>query len=126
MLYDYQGNLWFTSSRLGLLRMAKSPFKDVYGSIGIERRVVNAIVSWQDCNYIGTDEGLDVVDKACRRQIDNELTKELEGKRIRCMYVDDNDHLWVCTYGSGLMEYSPDGEEWAYTGNSRACRCRWA
>lgn len=114
MLYDYQGNLWFTSSRLGLLRMAKSPFKDVYGSIGMERRVVNAIVSWQDCNYIGTDEGLDVVDKACRRQIDNELTRELEGKRIRCMYVDDNDHLWVCTYGSGLMEYSPDGEEWAY------------
>ncbi|MEE3473648.1 MAG: S-layer homology domain-containing protein, partial [Butyrivibrio hungatei] len=29
MLYDYQGNLWFTSSRLGLLRLAKSPFKDV-------------------------------------------------------------------------------------------------
>ncbi len=114
MLYDYQGNLWFTSSRLGLLRLAKSPFKDVYGAIGMDRRVVNAIVFWQDCYYIGTDKGLDVVDKACRRQVDNDLTAELDGKRIRCMYVDGKDHLWVCTYGSGLMEFAPDGASWAY------------
>ncbi len=118
MLYDYQGNLWFTSSRLGLLRLAKSPFKDVYGAIGMERRVVNAIVSWQDNYYIGTDKGLDVVDKACRRQINNDLTAELDGKRIRCMYVDADDHLWVCTYGSGLMEYAPDGESWSYNADS--------
>ena len=114
MLYDYQGNLWFTSSRLGLLRLAKSPFKDVYGSIGIERKVVNAIVFWQNCYYIGTDKGLDVVDKACRNQINNSLTEALIRKRIRCMYVDRQDHLWVCTYGSGLMEYAPDGSSWAY------------
>ncbi len=118
MLYDYQGNLWFTSSRLGLLRLAKSPFKDIYGSIGMDRRVVNAIVSWQNCYYIGTDKGLDVVDKTCSRQIKNVLTEELDGKRIRCMYVDGNDHLWVCTYGSGLMEYAPDGEEWAYNADN--------
>ena len=49
MLFDYQGNLWFTSSRLGLLRLAKSAFKDIYGTIGMDRRVVNTIVSWQDC-----------------------------------------------------------------------------
>ena len=114
MLYDYQGNLWFCSSRLGLLRLAKSPFKDVYGSVGMERKVVNAIVDWQDCYYIGTDTGLDIVDRACRRQITNDLTKELEGKRIRCMYVDKDDHLWVCTYGNGLMEYAPGGDVWAY------------
>ena len=114
MICDYQGNLWFTSSRLGLLRLAKSPFKDVYGAIGMDRRVVNAIVSWQEGYYIGTDKGLDVVDKLCHRQINNKLTEELEGKRIRCMYVDKDDHLWVCTYGSGLMEFSPEGQSWVY------------
>ena len=114
MLCDYQDNLWFTSSRLGLLRMAKSPFKDVYGAVGMERRVVNTIVSWQDCYYIGTDKGLDVVDRNCSTQIRNDLTALLEGRRIRCMYVDRNDHLWVCTYGSGLMEFSADGGSWAY------------
>ena len=114
MLYDYQGNLWFTSSRLGLLRLAKSPFKDVYGSVGMDRRVVNTIVFWQGCYYIGTDKGLDVVDKSCSRQINNELTDKLAGKRIRCMYVDDQDHLWVCTYGNGLMEFAANGDSWAY------------
>ena len=118
MLYDYQGNLWFTSSRLGLLRLAKSPFKDIYGSIGMERKVVNAIVAWQDCYYIGTDSGLDVVDKTGHREINNVLTEELEGKRIRCMYVDGANHLWICTYGSGLLEYAPSGDEWAYNAES--------
>ncbi len=118
MLYDYQGNLWFTSSRLGLLRLAKSPFKDVYGSLGMDRRVVNTIVFWQDEYYIGTDTGLDIVDKACHGRVENELTDELKGKRIRCMYVDGNDHLWVCTYGNGLMEYSADGESWMYNAES--------
>ncbi|MBR5109651.1 MAG: HD domain-containing protein [Clostridia bacterium] len=118
MLYDYQGNLWFTSSRLGLLRLAKSAFKDVYGTIGMNRRVVNAIVKWQGSYYIGTDKGLDVVDKSCRNQINNDLTAALDGKRIRCMYVDDQDHLWVCTYGSGLMEFSPTGETWVYNADN--------
>ena len=118
MLYDYQGNLWFTSSRLGLLRLAKSPFKDVYGAVGMERRVVNAIVYWQDSYYIGTDEGLDVVDRACRKQLGNALTKDLDGKRIRCMYVDGDEHLWICTYGSGLMEYAPGGESWTYNADN--------
>ena len=114
MLMDYQGNLWFTSSRLGLLRMAVSFFKDVYGTVGMSRRVVNTIVSWQDCYYIGTDKGLDVVDRTCREQISNDLTARLSGQRIRCMLVDSDDHLWVCTYGSGLLEVAPDGESWVY------------
>ncbi len=118
MLYDYQGNLWFTSSRLGLLRLAKSPFRDIYGAIGMERKVVNAIVSWQRCYYIGTDNGLDVVDKTCHNQLENDLTKELDGTRIRCMYVDDNNHLWVCTYGRGLLEYAPSGESWEYNADN--------
>lgn len=118
MLYDYQGNLWFTSSRLGLLRLAKSPFKDIYGSIGMERQVVNTIVAWNDCYYIGTDEGLDIVDDDFKVEIENELTENLSGKRIRCMYVDDNNYLWVCTYGSGLLEISPDGDIWEYNADN--------
>ncbi|WP_051192107.1 HD domain-containing phosphohydrolase [Butyrivibrio sp. VCB2001] len=118
MLCDYQGNLWFTSSRLGLLRLAKSPFRDVYGAIGMERNVVNSIVSWQRNYYIGTDKGLDVVDKGCHNEIENELTAELEGKRIRCLYVDEKNHLWVCTYGNGLVEYSPTGESWEYNADN--------
>ncbi len=59
-----------------------------------------------------------MVAKNCRRQIQNDLTEALAGKRIRCMYVDQEDHLWVCTYGSGLMEYAPNGASWTYNSNN--------
>ena len=118
MQMDYQGNLWFTSSRLGLLRMTPSAFRDVYATAGMENRVVNTIVHWQGAYYIGTDRGLDIVDEACKAQITNELSEKLAGKRIRCMLVDSSDHLWICTYGSGLVEAAPDGSEWLYNGNN--------
>ena len=114
MLMDYQGNLWFTSSRLGLLRMAPSDFRDVYSAAGMPPRVVNTIVFWQDGYYIGTDKGLDVVDETGKKQITNALTEQLDGKRIRCMIVDSRGHLWICTYGSGLVEVEPDGTQHLY------------
>ena len=114
MLIDYQGNLWFASSRLGLLRMAPSAFKDVYSTVGMETRVVNAVTKWQGEFYFGTDKGLDVVDESCKRRVNNDLTAKLDGVRIRCMLVDSRDSLWICTYGSGLLEVMPDGTEYLY------------
>ncbi|MBR0179480.1 MAG: HD domain protein, partial [Firmicutes bacterium] len=113
-LLDYQGNLWFTSSRLGLLRLAPSAFRDVYSTVGMNPQVVNTIVRWQDCYYIGTDKGLDIVDDACLNRVENKLTEELTNVRIRCMAVDSSDHLWICTYGGGLIEVEPDGTEYLY------------
>ena len=118
MLIDYQGNLWFTSSRLGLLRMAPSAFKDVYRTVGMDSRVVNAVEKWQGEYYFGTDKGLDVVDEACKRRVTNALTEKLDGVRIRCMLVDDSDHLWICTYGRGLLEVEPDGTEHLYNADN--------
>ena len=31
-----------------------------------------------------------------------------------CTWIKNN-HLWVCTYGSGLLEYSPEGRTWEYS-----------
>ena len=114
MLIDYQGNLWFTSSRLGLLRMAPSAFKDVYSTVGMDSRVVNTIAEWQGEYYFGTDKGLDVVDKTCRHRVTNALTEKLDGVRIRCIRADSAGSLWICTYGSGLLEIESDGTEHVY------------
>ena len=114
MLVDYQGNLWFTSSRLGLLRMAPSAFKDVYSAAGMDSRVVNAVEKWQGEYYFGTDKGLDVVDEACKHQVHNELTDQLDGVRIRCLLVDSGGALWICTYGSGMIEVEADGSQYVY------------
>ncbi|MBR2256686.1 MAG: HD domain-containing protein [Blautia sp.] len=120
MMKDYQGNLWFTSSRLGLLRMAPSDFRDIYRTAGMENRVVNTIVQWNGVYYIGTDKGMDSVDLKGKKALTDAVTERFSGLRIRCMIVDTQNHLWVCTYGSGLVELEPDGTEHLYNSENGA------
>ena len=120
MLMDYQGNLWFTSSRLGLLRLAPSDFRDIYSTAGMDNRVTNTVVQWQGTYYIGTDKGMDAVDLKGKNQVVNEMTERFSGIRIRCMLVDSENHLWICTYGSGLVEIDPDGTEHVYNKDNGA------
>lgn len=115
MLVDYQGNLWFTSSRLGLFRMAPSSFKDVYTAAGLSSRVVNAVTRWRDSYYFGTDKGLDAVNNACRYPLYNAITERLRGSRIRCLLTDSRENMWVCTYGGGLLEFEKDGTAHTYS-----------
>ena len=114
MLVDYQGNLWFTSSRLGLLRMAASDFRDIYTTAGMDNRVVNTIVQWNGVYYFGTDKGMDAVDLKGKNRVTNDLTDRFAGIRIRCMTIDEQNHLWICTHTKGLFEYDPDGTEYVY------------
>ena len=120
MLMDYQGNIWFTSSRLGLLRMAPSDFRDIYSTAGMDNQVVNTIVSWNGVYYFGTDKGLDATDLSGKHRITDELTEWLKGTRIRCMAVDSRNSLWICTYGSGLVEVEPDGTRHVYNNENGA------
>ena len=120
MLMDYQGNLWFTSSRLGLLRLAPSDFRDIYTTAGMEKQVVNTVVCWNNAYYIGTDKGMDAVDLKGMHPIRDKVTERFGNTRIRCMMVDEAGALWVCTYGSGLVEICADGTEYVYNRDNGA------
>ena len=120
MMMDYQGNLWFTSSRLGLLRLAASDFRDIYSTAGMENRVTNTVVQWNGTYYFGTDKGMDAVDLKGMNRVRDDVTRRFNGVRIRCMMVDAQDHLWVCTYGNGLVEMEPDGTEYVYNRDNGA------
>ena len=120
MLVDYQDNLWFTSSRLGLLRLAPSDFRNLYNAEGFNlsrkelqemieqdsdditsaitsarNKVVNTVVQWNGNFYIGTDEGMDAVDSTGRNRItgeDDPLVSHFSGNRIRCMIVEKQEN----------------------------------
>ncbi len=108
-LLDYQGNLWFVSSRLGLLHLAPSVFREIHGKEDPSDRVVNTTALWQGCLYMGTDDGLDVGSDSASAQIADDLTERLRGTRIRCLMVDSKQNLWIATFGQGLWEVSPAG-----------------
>jgi len=111
MTMDYQGNLWFTSSKCGLLKLCVSNFTDIYKQAGLNAASVNAVTKWQDKLYFGTDAGLDVINISDNKVLENELSKHMKGKKIRLLKTDSKNHLWICTFeGNELIEAYPNGQ----------------
>ncbi len=110
MMEDYEGNLWFTSSRQGVMKITTSIFTDISRLAGLDDDVVaNTTCVWRDRLYVGTDNGLIVID-ATEKRIQDELTNELEGVRIRSIKQDSKGNLLICTYSNhGLYVIHPDG-----------------
>lgn len=107
MMIDYEENLWFCSSRQGLLKITQNSFIDIFKLAGLEPRVVNSTCKLSDNLYIGTDTGLIILDSNYK-PVASSLTEKLEGVRIRCIKSDSNGRLWLCTYSdNGLVCYNP-------------------
>ena len=113
MLVDYQGNYWFTSSRLGLLSLSPAILTDVYRQAKMPSAMVNSVAQWDGALYVGTDEGLSIIEDG--QAVWNGLTRLFYGVRIRCLSVASDGVLWVCTYGQGLFAVSPGGSVQVYS-----------
>ncbi|MCM1256396.1 MAG: HD domain-containing protein [Roseburia sp.] len=115
MMEDYEGNFWFASSRQGIMKLAKSRFRNISLQAGLSNLVVNSTCRYDDMIYIGSDSGLYIVND-WNRKMYNELTRLLEGVRVRCIKEDAKGDLWLCTYGRlGLVCYHPNGTYECYT-----------
>lgn len=104
MMIDYQGNLWFASARQGLLKLCKSSFTGLFEQVSEVSHVVNAAVRVEDMLLCGTDDGLIIIDEGAKKTITNELTKLFKQIRIRQIYVDSDDYMWISTTGNGLYK----------------------
>ncbi len=109
VIADYQGNLWFSSSRMGLLRLCKTSFIDLFMEYSINSAVINSVERYNGLLYVGSDEGLIVINENDGTQVSNSLTSYLSGVRIRDILKDSKNRLWFCTYEEGLIAY--DGIE---------------
>ncbi len=109
---DYQGNLWFTSSKQGICKLSPIPFEDIFKKADVEPSAVNALLLNERDLYVGTDSGVIVIDVDSCTQKENEHTETFKGQRIRHFYKDSRDNIWVSEYGkNGLVRIEPDGKE---------------
>lgn len=103
MIEDYEGNLWFVSSRQGVMKITRNQFMNVSKRAGLGEMVVNTTCLYDNMLYIGTDSGLCILDENYSR-VENDLTEQLKNVRIRCIKKDSKNNLWLCTYGDqGLI-----------------------
>ena len=118
---DYEGNLWFTSTRQGVMKIVPNQFSDVYERYHLSSAVVNSTCMYGDQLFVATDTGLTVIDRdglvptvplkeavtASGEELHaTDLLKLLEGCRIRSIIRDSKDRLWISTWRKyGLLRF---------------------
>ena len=115
MMVDYEGNLWFASSRQGVMKITNSVFTDVTRIAGLYDRVCNSTLLVKEDLYVGTDTGLVVLD-AKRRIKETPISDYLSDARVRCLMKDSRGNVWISTFSDhGLVRYGKDGSIREYT-----------
>ncbi len=113
VMTDYSGNLWFTSTRQGVMKVVNDQFEDLYESHGLDPAVVNATCILGEKLFIATDYGLTVLEEG-KKVEEIPLTKAvtasgkslhtddlisfLDGVRLRSIIRDSRDRLWISTW----------------------------
>ena len=121
VMTDYMGNLWFTSTRQGVMKVVPNRFSNLFDRYGLPETVVNSTCMCEGKLFVGTDSGLIVLDKnglvsdipLTRAEtisgVDMEaddLIKLLDGVRIRSIIRDSMGRLWISTWRKyGLLRY---------------------
>ena len=104
VIVDYQGNVWFSSSKQGIMKLSKNPFVDIFKKAGLPSNVVNCICISGNDMYIGMDNGLHVINKETYEKKEYEFLSEFDGVRVRHIFADSAGYVWVSTYGKdGLV-----------------------
>ncbi|MBR4719433.1 MAG: response regulator, partial [Lachnospiraceae bacterium] len=113
---DYQGNLWIASSTQGVMKVVTNSFVDITKRAGIPERVVNATCMYKGALYIGTNQGIYVIDGS-GAVVRNALTDYVGDARVRCIKEDTEGNIWVAVFsdGLGLVCMTPDGDIKGYT-----------
>lgn len=107
---DYEGNIW-VSTRAGVSKLTSGKFYQANEQAGLAGKAVNAVCFLNGSIYTGGDSGLSIINSNWY-PVENELTKQLSGIRIRSLSKDTNGDLWISTYSDyGLIRYTPNTEE---------------
>lgn len=125
VMTDYEGNLWFTSSRQGVMKIVPNYFTDLFERYNLPEATVNSTCTYEKQLFIGTDTGLIVVqneEKVSKIPLEKAVTASgekletddllefLDGIRIRSIIRDSKGRLWISTWRKhGLLCY--DGRE---------------
>ncbi|MBR3242146.1 MAG: HD domain-containing protein [Parasporobacterium sp.] len=112
MFLDYENNLWFTSSRQGLMKIVRNRFINISEISGLPTLVVNSTYLKNGLLYLGTDNGLKIVDENFEL-VENDLTALMDSVRIRSIHEDSKGLLWFGTNSDlGLLHYDPETGEY--------------
>ncbi len=110
VICDFEGNYWLASYRHGLLLLEQSKFTNGSIKYAIDDTIVNCVTQFNGATYVGTDNGLYIINSDGSLDKEAEIYTMLSGKSIRDLYVDSKGKLWICTYRTyGVVCLSKNG-----------------
>ena len=110
ILRDAEGNLWFASTRQGLMKLAPNIFTDISGLSDMGTRVVNSTWKKDGLLYVATDTGLVVLDEDYKT-VRTPVSELLSAARVRAVKEDRKGSLWFCSFdANALVRLSENGE----------------
>jgi len=122
---DYQGNIWVVSSNYGVMKLVENQFVNLFDVAEVKNTVTNAIILYDGAYYVGTDTGAVAINAETNEQIQNIVTKTVDGSRVRAFYIDSDEKLWVCTYGGLYVFDKADNVSVYDMQNSEVCSDRF-
>ncbi len=116
---DYENNFWVASSAYGVIRYSPGCFDNFNEAAGLDGVMLNAVQIAGGYFFAGTDFGVSMFDSGWNR-VDNELTRLLEGIRIRNITTDKAGRVWIATYSDmGAVRYDTETGEIEYFGTAK-------
>jgi ligand-binding sensor domain-containing protein/serine phosphatase RsbU (regulator of sigma subunit) len=110
MIFDKEGNLWLTTYRGGLCRLQDGKFTNFTERDGLVSQPISNVCEYKNGQMlVGTDVGI-VHLISENRVSDFKIKANLGTERIRHLFRDSKQNIWVSTY-QGLLKITPQGEE---------------
>ena len=119
VMEDYQGNLWVTSSKQGVMKIVPNQFTDISHQYSLPAQVVNTTCLYNDMLFIGTkSDGITVIgsdgpmnsfplEEAVTASGESlgatDLIEMLQGVRIRSIVRDSKNRLWISTNSESAL-----------------------
>ncbi len=120
--FDYEGNLWLTSSALGVYKITSSKIVDYFFEYNIDNAITYAIEKFYGYTFIGTGKGLDIISDEGKKISSNLEGESLEekalvllintigSKAVRDIEIFKNK-IYFATYGANGCLYYFDFEK---------------
>lgn len=110
IIRDYEGNLWISSSKSGLLYLSKGKFSNFNRKYGLPENDTSCVEVIDGFKYIGSDEGLYILDRN-NQVFENKLTEYMKDIPVRDIMHDSKGNIWFSTYRRyGVVRYDRTGE----------------
>ncbi|MBE5827331.1 MAG: response regulator [Butyrivibrio sp.] len=114
MMTDYQGNLWFISSKQGVMKVVFNQFSDITRQYNLEPTIATTTCMYDNKLYIGNKNGgltvlgkdatatkialTEAVTASGKTVVAKNLLEMLKGVTIRSIIRDRKNNLWISTY----------------------------